>query len=180
MADRPVLAVVLAFIIMVVVAVTVYLLIPHKITALSVSKVDVFAPHTEFKASQSSMQVVGEPGQSEDDLYVVAHINITNKLHDRVFISGWSATVMFRDGSTEDSTLVGRSELPRLETIFPQIAPLATDPIGDGDELDPGVTKTGSVVLLFPNTTQEKWNTKGSAVLTIDLHEHVAQTVKLP
>ncbi|HEX5283645.1 MAG TPA: hypothetical protein VFW30_05960 [Bryocella sp.] len=181
MTDRPVLAVVLAFIIMVVVAVTVYLVIPHKITALSVSKVDVFAPHTEFKASEgNSMHVVGEPGQSEDDLYVIAHINMTNKLHDRVFISGWSATVMFRDGSTEDSTLVARSELPRLEQMFPQIAPLAPDPIGDGDELDPGVTKTGSIVLLFPNTTQDKWNTKGSAVLTIDLHEHVAQTVKLP
>ncbi len=181
MADRPVLAVVLAFIIMVVVAVTVYLVIPHKITALSVSKVDVFAPHTEFKASPgTSGQVVGEPGQSEDDLYVVAHINITDKLHQRVFISGWSATVMFRDGSTEDSTLIARSELPRLEQMFPQIATLAPDPIGDGDELDPGVTKTGSIVLLFPNTTQEKWNTKGSAVLTIDLHEHVAQTVKLP
>jgi hypothetical protein len=180
MADRPVLAVVLAFIIMVLVAVTVYLVIPHKITALSVSKVDVFAPHTEFKASQNSMQVVGEPGQSEDDLYVVAHLNMTNKLHDRVFISGWSATVTFRDGSTEDSTLVAKSELPRLETIFPQIASLATDPLGDGDELDPGVTKTGSVVLLFPNTTQDKWNTKASAVLTVDLHEHVAQTVKLP
>lgn len=181
MADRPVLAVVLAFIIMVVVAVTVYLVIPHKITALSVSKVDVFAPHTEFKASQgTSGQVVGEPGQSEDDLYVVAHINIRDRLHQRVFISGWSATVMFRDGSTEDSTLIARSELPRLEQIFPQIATLAPDPIGDGDELDPGVTKTGSVVLLFPNTTQEKWNTKASAVLTIDLHEHVAQTVKLP
>lgn len=181
MTDRPVLAVVLAFIIMVVVAVTVYLVIPHKITALSVSKVDVFAPHTEFKASEgNSMHVVGEPGQSEDDLYVVAHINMTNKLHDRVFISGWSATVMFRDGSTEDSTLVARSELPRLEQMFPQIAPLAPDPIGDGDELDPGVTKTGSIVLLFPNTTQDKWNTKASAVLTIDLHEHVAQTVKLP
>ncbi len=180
MADRPVLAVVLAFIIMVVVAVTVYLVIPHKITALSVSKVDVFAPHTEFKASQGSMQVVGEPGQSEDDLYVVAHINITDRLNQRVFISGWSATVMFKDGSTEDSTLVARSELPRLEQIFPQVATLATDPIGDGDELDPGVTKSGSVVLLFPNTTQDKWNTKTSAVLTIDLHEHVAQTVKLP
>ena len=180
MSDRPVLAVVLAFIIMVVVAVTVYLVIPHKITALSVSKVDVFAPHTEFEASHSSTQVIGEPGQSEDDLYVVAHINMTNKLHDRVFISGWSATVMFRDGTTEDSTLIARSELPRLETIFPQIASLAPDPIADGDELDPGVTKTGSVVLLFPNTTQDKWNSKGSAVLTINLHEHVAQTVKLP
>lgn len=181
--DRnPVLAIVIAFIVMVVVAVTVYLVIPHKVTALSVSNVDLYAPHTEFQTAQgnSSVQVIGEPGQSEDDLYVVAHINITNKLHERVFISGWSATAMYKDGSTQDSTYVAKSELPRLEKLFPQIATLATNPIGDGDELDPGVTHSGSIVLLFPNTTEAKWKSKGSAVLTIDLHQHVSQTAKLP
>jgi hypothetical protein len=178
--DRnPIVAVVLAFVIMALVAVTIYLVIPHKITDLSVSKVDIFAPHTEFSASQGSTQVLGETAQSEDDLYVVAHINITNKWSQRVFISGWSATVTFADGSTMDSTLIAKSELPRLEQIFPQITSLATNPIGDGDELDPGVTNSGSIVLLFPNTTEDKWNKKGSAVLTINLHEHVAQTVKL-
>ena len=180
--DRsPLVAIVLAIIIMVAVAVTVYLVIPHKLTDLSVSKVDIYAPHTEYRASQGgSVQILGETAQSEDDLYVVAHINITNKWKQRMFISGWSATAMFTDGSTVDSTLVARSELPRLEQIFPQITSLVTNPIGDGDELDPGVTKSGSIVLLFPNVTQDRWNTKRSAVLTIDLHEHVAQTVKLP
>jgi hypothetical protein len=180
--DRgPLTSVVLAFIIMVALALTVYLVIPHKITQLSIARVDLFAPHTEFKASEGdSMHVVGEPAQSEDDLYVVAHINLTDKLQQRVLITGWSATATFADGSTLDSTYVAKSELPRLEQVFPQIAQLATDPLGDGDELDPGVPHTGSVVLLFPNTTQDKWNKKGSAVLTINLRDHVAQTVKLP
>lgn len=180
--DRsPVVAVVLAFIIMVAVAVTIYLVIPHKITSLKITKVDLFAPHTEFQASQgNSTQVVGEPGQSEDDLYVVAHVNITDKIHQPVIITGWDATVTFADGSTLDSTYVAKSELPRLEQIFPQITSLATDPLGDGDELDPGITDSGSVVLLFPNTTQDKWDKKGSAVLTINLRDHVSQTVKLP
>lgn len=179
--DRsPLTAVVLAFIIMAAVAVTVYLLIPHKITALSVSKVDYFAPHTEFQASQGDVHVVGEPGQSEDDLYVVAHINITDKLSQKVIITGWSATATFTDGTTQDSTYVAKSELPRLENIFPQIAQLAPDPIGDGDELDPGSPHTGSIVLLFPNTTEDKWKKKSSAVLTIELRDHTSQIVKLP
>lgn len=180
--DRsPIFAVLLAIIIMVAVAAAIYLFNHHKLTDLTVSKVDIFAPHTEFQGSHGgSVQVLGESAQSEDDLYVVAHINITNKWKQRIFISGWSATVMFPDGSTLDSTLVAKSELPRLEQIFPQITSLATDPIGDGDELDPGVTHSGSVVLLFPNITQDQWNKKKSAVLTIDLHEHVSQTVNLP
>lgn len=176
----PFLSVILAFVIMVVVVVIVYLLIPHKITAINVSKVDVFAPHTEFQASQGSMAVVGEPGQTEDDLYVVAHLNITDKLHEQVYITGWSATVTFADGTTTDSTYIAKSSLPRLEQIFPNIATLATDPLDDGDELDPGVPHSGSVVLLFPNTTQDKWDKKGSAVLTLTLRDHASQTVKLP
>jgi len=180
--DRsPVVAVILAIIIMVGVAVGFYLYSHRPITNLSVSKVDVFAPHTEFRAQQGgSTQIVGETGQSEDDLYVVAHINITNKLTQRMFISGWAATATFADGSTLDSTLIARSELPRLEQIFPQITSLATNPIGDGDELDPGASRSGSIVLLFPNITQDQWNKKRSAVLTINIHEHVPQTVKLP
>lgn len=166
---------------MVIVAVTVYLLIPHKLTNLTVTHVDVFAPHTEFKAMDGdSVHVVGEPAQAENDLYVIAHINITDKWKQRMFISGWSATATFADGSTMDSTYVSKSQLPRLEQIFPDIAKLATDPIDDGDELDPGVPHSGCVVLMFPNITQDQWNKKGSAVLTIDLRDHVAQTVKLP
>jgi hypothetical protein len=179
---RPVLAVVLAFVIMAIVAAAIYLFVHRKITDLSVSKVDLFAPHTEIQATEGggSVHVLGEAAQSEDDLYVVAHINITDKLNQRAFIYGWSATVTFADGSTLDSTLVAKSQLPRLEQIFPQISTLATQPIGDGDELDPGVTDSGSVVLLFPNTTQDKWNQKRSAVLTINLRDHEPQTVKLP
>jgi hypothetical protein len=179
--DRsPVIAVVLAFVIMVAVAAAVYLLIPHKLTDVTVTKVDVFAPHTEFKAPEGSMHVIGEEPQSEDDLYVVAHLNLTDKLHDRVFLDGWSATATLADGSTVDSTLVTRTVLPRLEQIFPQIADLATRPLAAGDELDPGVTDSGSIVLLFPNTTADQWKNKRSAVLTINLREHMPQTVKLP
>lgn len=166
---------------MVVVAITVYLLIPHKLTNLTVTHVDVFAPHTEFKAMEGdSVHVVGEPAQAENDLYVIPHIDITDKWKQRMFISGWSATVTFADGSTMDSTYVSKSQLPRLEQMFPDIAKFATNPLDDGDELDPGVTHSGTVVLLFPNITQDQWNKKGSAVLTIDLRDHVAQTVKLP
>ena len=180
--DRsPVLAVVLAFVIMVAVAAAIYFLVPHTITNLSVSNVDIFAPHTEFNAAQGSgVQVLGETGQSEDDLYVIPHIKMTNRLRQRIFISGWSATVTFADGSSLDATFIGKPELPRLEQIFPKITALATNPIGDEDQINPGATETGSLVLLFPNTTADKWNTKRSAVLTINLHDHASQTVKLP
>jgi len=173
-------AVILAFVIMLAVAAGIYLLIPHKLTAITVTKVDVFAPHTEFTPSEGdSVHVVGEPGQAEDDLYVVAHLNMTDKLSQRVFINGWSGTITLADGTSRDATYVAKSQLPRLQQIFPQIASLATTPIGDGDELDPGVNNSGSIVLLFPNTTQDEWNKRRSAELTLNIRDHGPQTVKL-
>ena len=180
--DRgPLTAVVIAFVVLAIITAAVFLLNPHKIAELSVSKVDLFAPHTQFDAAQGSMKVLGETAQSEDDLYVVAHVNISDKLRLPLFLFGWTATVTLADGSTQDATVVPAQQLPRLGQIFPQLATLSTQqPFHDGDEIAPGTTSSGSFVLLFPNTTQDQWNKKRSAVLTIHLRNQEPQTVKLP
>jgi hypothetical protein len=177
---RFLLPVVLAIVVLAVIGAITYALIPHHITQISVDKVDLFAPHTEMQAMQGSTHVLGQAAESEDDLYVVAHLNIADKLSQPIIIAGWSATATFADGGTLDATIVARSELPRLEQIFPQITPLVTQPIGYLDEIYPGKPDSGSIVLLFPNMTQDRWNSKRSAVLTLELHEHESQTVKLP
>src|ERR1700744_1953638 len=180
--DRgPLTAVVIAFVVLAIVAAAVFLFNPHKIAEVSVSKVDLFSPHTQFQASQEAVHVLGETAQSEDDLYVVAHASITDKLRLPLFLFGWTATVTFTDGSTQDATVVPAQQLARLGQIFPQLASLSTQrPFHDGDEIAPGTTASGSFVLLFPNTTQDQWNKKRSAVLTVELRNQEAQTVKLP
>jgi hypothetical protein len=76
---------------------------------------------------------------------------------------------------------VPAQQLPRLGQIFPQLASLTTQqPFHDGDEIAPGTTSSGTFVLLFPNLTQDQWNKKRSAVLTIELRNQQPQTVKLP
>jgi hypothetical protein len=179
--DRgPLTAVVIAFVVLAIVAAAVFLFNPHKIAEVSVSKVDLFAPHTQFQASQEAVHVLGETAQSEDDLYVVAHASITDKLRLPLFLFGWTATVTFTDGSTQDATVVPAQQLARLGQIFPQIPPMVNKPFRDGDEISPGQTATGDFLLLFPNTTQDQWNKKRSATLTIELRNQEAQTVKLP
>jgi hypothetical protein len=180
--DRgPLTAVIIAFVVLAIITAAVFLLNPHKVAEVSVSKVDLYAPHTEFAAAPGSTKVVGETGQSEDDLYVVAHVTIADKLRLPLFLFGWTATVTFSDGSTQDATVVPAQQLPRLAQIFPQLSGLAsTQPFHDGDEIAPGTTSSGSFILLFPNTTQDQWNKKRSAALTIELRNQEAQTVKLP
>jgi hypothetical protein len=180
--DRgPLTAVIIAFVVLAIVTAAVFLLNPHKIAELSLAKVDLFAPHTQFAASQETTKVLGETAQSEDDLYVVAHVNITDKLRLPLFLFGWTATVTFADGSTQDATVVPAQQLPRLGQIFPQLASLATQqPFHDGDEIAPGTTASGSFILLFPNMTEDQWHKKRSAALTIELRNQEAQTLKLP
>jgi hypothetical protein len=180
--DRgPLTAVVIAFVVLAIITAAIFYLNPHKTAELSLTKVDLFAPHTQFDASQGSLKVLGETAQSEDDLYVVAHVNITDKLRLPIFLFGWTATATFADGSTQDATVVPAQQLPRLGQIFPQLASLtAQQPFHDGDEIAPGTTASGSFVLLFPNTTEDQWHKKRSAVLTVELRNQEAQTIKLP
>jgi hypothetical protein len=179
--DRgPLTAVVIAFVVLAIIAAAVFLFNPHKVAEVSVSKVDLFAPHTQYVDMGGSVKVLGEGSQSEDDLYVIAHTTINDKLRLPLFLFGWTATVTFADGSTQDATVVPAQQLARLGQIFPQLPPMVNNPFHDGDEIGPGQTATGDFVLLFPNTTQDQWNKKRSAVMNIELRNQEAQTVKLP
>jgi hypothetical protein len=163
-----------------IIAAAVFLLNPRKTADLSVSSVDVFAPQTQYKAQEQTVKVLGEGAQTENDLYVVAHISMTDKLRLPLFLFGWTSTATFADGSTQDATVVPAQQLPRLGQMFPQILPMAPKAVLDGTEIGPGSTLNGDIVLLFPNTTEDQWNHKKAATLTIELRNQQAQTVKLP
>jgi hypothetical protein len=176
---------VIAGAVMVVVGVAVYFLNPRKTAEASVQKVSLFAPHTEMKAVGGVGHVIGQAASSEDDLYVIATVSITDKLRLPIFLDGHSASMTAADGSTIEATVVQRAELPQLEETFPQILPLVSppeaQPISFDDAIAPGATRVGSVVLLFPQITAEAWKTKKSATLTIELeHNAPSLTVALP
>jgi hypothetical protein len=176
----PLAAALIAVFAVIIIFVAMFLFNPRKTAVLSVTKVDLFAPHTEFKDLQGAIHVLGEAAASEDDLYVVAHVKLTDKLRLPIFLSDWTATVTLADGRTLDATTVPATQLPRLEETFPALTPLVSQPLHYGDEVAPGATTEGSVVLLFPNTTQAAWQSKHSAVLTIELRDQNPQTAPLP
>jgi hypothetical protein len=176
----PLAASLIAVFVVIAIFVAMFLLNPRKTADLSVTKVDLFAPHTVFQAQRGEIHIVGEAPASEDDLYVVAHVKLTDKLRLPIYLSDWTATVTLADGRTLDATTVPATQLPRLEETFPALTPLVSQPLHYGDEVAPGATTEGSVVLLFPNTTQAAWQSKHSAVLTIELRDQNPQTAPLP
>ncbi|HEY5380888.1 MAG TPA: hypothetical protein VIJ65_01430 [Acidobacteriaceae bacterium] len=176
----PMIAVVIAVVILVGVAVAVFAFNPHKMADFTVAKVDLFTPHTEFKSMPGAMHVVGQAPDAEDDLYVVAHVRFTVDQRLPLFLTDWTGLVKLADGTTVDATTVPAQELPRLEQIFPALAPLVTQPLKFGEEVAPRTTREGTIILLFPNTTESAWRTRQTAIITIDLHDEPSQTAKIP
>jgi hypothetical protein len=176
----PLIAVVIAVVVLVAVAVAVFVFNPHKMAAFSIAKVDLFAPHTEFQSMPGATHVLGQAPAAEDDLYVVAHIRFTVDQRLPLFLTDWTGLVKLADGTTVDATTVPAQELPRLEQIFPGLTPLVTQPLRFGEEVAAGATREGTIILLFPNTTESAWRTRQTAIITIDLHDEPSQTATIP
>jgi hypothetical protein len=175
---------VIAGVVMIVVGVAVYMLNPRKTAEIKVQKTELFSPHTEFKQIPGNNQIIGAPAQSEDDVYVVATVSITDKLSLPIFLDSVSATMTTDTGSTQ-ATDVPALDLPRLEQIFPQMTPLvsppAATPLRFQDEVSPGATRVGTIVFLFPKISAKAWAAKKSATLTVNLANDAAPiNVPLP
>lgn len=178
-------ALVLSLLILAAIAAAIFYFNPHTVAELHVTSSDTYAPHTTFNnlesPSSGGMHVLGAPTTTtEDNLYVIAHVNMTDKLRLPLFISGAIARVTMADGTRFESNLLSGTDLKRLEVIFPDITQHAVNPIFDGDEIAPGQTRTGTIVLPFPGQTAEAWHAKKNATLTIELRNQEPQTTALP
>jgi hypothetical protein len=175
---------VIAAVVMVLIAAAVYMLNPRKTAVIAVQKAEIFAPHTEFKQMPGSGRIIGAAAESEDNVYVVATVSITDKLRLPLFLDSVSAT-MTTDAGSLQATNVSPLDLPRLEQIFPQITPLLSapgvPPLRFQDVVSPGATRVGTVVFLFPQTSAKAWAAKKSATLTVNFaHDAAPINAALP
>ena len=179
-------AILISLAVLAIAAFAVFYFNPRKVSDLQVGGVKLYAPHTETQQLQTGrdaggMRVIhGQQTVAEDDLYVVATVSFTDKLRIPLYVMGATALVTFADGSQIQTRMLPVSDVERLGKIFPAIAPLAMNPIADDEEIDPGKTRTGTMVLPIPGRDAAAWQSKREAMLTIDLRNQGAQTVRLP
>jgi len=172
-------AIIISIVVLAAVAAAIYYFSPRTPAQVQVEKADIFAPHTETKAARGSMHVLGTPSFTEDNLYVVVHVSITNKLRIPLYLTSPEATLTLPEGITA-ATVVNPSDVSRLEQSFPELTTLADHPLGSGSEIAPRETQRGSIILLFPTLTDAAWKTKKSASLTVNLHNLPAQNITIP
>ncbi len=154
---------------------------PHTTADIAITHVDLFPAHVEF-ASDSN--IVGVSRQSEDVLYVLATVRITDRLRLPLFLKDFTASLIPSDGSLPPATsAIERSDLLNLYSTFPGLGTLAqhqtAPPLLRESRIDPGQTVTGFVLLHFP-VKPEVWNTRNDFVLTVDLYHQPSLSVALP
>jgi hypothetical protein len=175
---------VIAGVVMILIGVAIYMLNPRKTAVITVQKTELFTPHTEFKPMPGNNQLIGAQAESEDNVYVVATVSITDKLRLPLFLDSVSASMTTDTGSTQ-ATNVSPLDLPRLEQIFPQMTPLLSPPVAPPlrfeDAVSPGATRVGTVVFLFPHLSAKDWAAKKSATLTVNFaHDAAPINVVMP
>ena len=178
-------AVLIALVVLAIVFAAVFYFNPRKISDLKVDKAVPFAPHTEFGTLQTGRthgmkMVAPQSPTSEDDLYVIATVSMTDRLRIPLYLTGVTAHVVFADGSQADASMIPATDVKRLQTIFPKIEPLIGTPLPDLAEFDPGQTQTGTFVFGFPGRTADAWQQKRQASITLELRNQDAQTAPLP
>lgn len=179
-------AALIAVLVLAVVAWAVFRYSPDRVSDLQVTRVQTFAPHTSMQAlatqAHGNMRVLSEStaAAGEDDVYVVATASITDRLRIPIFLEGTQAHVTLADGSSLEPRIVFGDTLKRLETLFPTLEPMIQNPLALDDQVDPGQTRSGSVVFLLPGITADAWAKKRNASLTVALRNQGPQTAKLP
>ncbi len=172
--------IVLALVVLGLVGFFVFRFTPHTTADVAITRVDVFPAHTVFK---SDSIVVGDD-PSQDDLYALVTVRITDRLRLPLFLKDITATLIPSDGSLPPATsAVEHAQLENLYTSFPTLRKLAaaqTVPLLLRESrIDPNQTVEGYVILHFP-VTAGVWNGRNDAVLTLDLYHQQSLTAAIP
>ncbi len=181
----PLLSVLSAVCILALIAGAIYYFIPHDTAKVTVTNVKTFAPSVQFaapsrKGGRGMNVITGATASTENDLYVVVTVHVENRFRFPVSVDGASATLEAADGTKPDGSIVVRSDVQRLEAIFPQLASMIPHPIGFGDEIAPRTGLDGQFVLQFPNLDEASWKGKKSASISVEMHNQPDQTAPLP
>jgi len=151
----------------------------RKTAAITISRLDFYAAHTTFASKPGTMQIVGQPAQSVDDLYVVATVHLDNKLNFPVFLDSVNATYTAPDDSVIEAKAPHAADVARIEESFPALTPLMANPLPLDPAIAPGASIQGTVLLHFAGLTEQTWKARKSATLTINFTHQPPQTIPI-
>ncbi len=167
--------VLIAFVLLGVVIALVVRYTPHKTADIAITGNAVYPAHTDFK---SDTILVGRD-HGQDDLYVLATLRIDDRLNLPLFLKDFTATLVTAEGEEIHTSAVEKQDIPNLFVTFPALEKLASPPLLRETLIAPGQSAEGMVLLHFP-VTEAAWNTRKSAILTVDLYHQGPLAILIP
>lgn len=164
--------VLLAFLILGIILALVLRFTPHKTADLTIVRTAIYPTHTVFKSDS----IIVANQHTEDMLYVLTTLRIDDRLHLPLFLKDFNATLTTADGEEITTSAVEKGDFDNVYTSFPELRPLASDPLLRDTMIAPGQSAEGMVLLHFP-VTKEVWDRRRSAVLNVDLYHQGEQPV---
>ena len=147
---------------------------PHDPT-LAVTHTVTWQAHTIFK---SDSIVVGQD-KAQDDLYVLTTLKIDNHLNIPIFLKDFTATLTTADGETHESSAAQKTDFAPLYETFPAVKALATPPLLRETTIPAGQPADGMILLHFP-ATQDTWDHRKAATLTVAFYHQDPLTITIP
>jgi hypothetical protein len=148
---------------------------PRSIAEVNVVHTAVYSAHTVFK---SDTILVGRD-RSQDDLYALITVSMTDRLNLPIFIKDFTGTLVSSDGTKIPGTAAQKDDLENLYTTFPALRPLSSSPLLRETLINPGSSVDGMVLLHFP-VSSDTWNHRRSATLNIDLYHQGIISIAIP
>jgi len=179
--SSPLKGILIAAVVLIAIAAGVFYLGPHRTADITIPKTQLYAAHTTSKdTSDSQMHIVGQRAESENDLYVVATLNIKNNLPIPIYLDNITATYTSPEDTVLDSRAPSAADLSRLEEIFPALTPLMQTPLSLSEGIPAKSTVQGTVLLHFSGLTEQTWKEHKSTTLTLNFIHQSPQTVSIP
>lgn len=150
--------------------------IPQRTADLTITHIAVFPTHTVLK---SDSKVVGHKDESDDDLYVLAHVRVDDRLHVPLQLKDITATLIAPDGSVSTTSAVDKRDLANLYAAFPAIKSMTSEPLLRESVIPRGGHSEGMVILHF-RITEANWRQRKVSTLTVDFYHQNSLTVEIP
>jgi hypothetical protein len=152
---------------------------PVRTIDITVPHLSVFTAHTIFKsdgpANIKDITVIRD-AKYQDDLYVIATLDLQNNLKFPAFIKDITATFTTPEGELLTSSAVEKNDLPNLYVSFPDLKKMATTPLLRETTIPPGQSAEGMVIFHFSGG-QAAWDERKAASVSIDFYHQPSQTV---
>lgn len=179
--SNPTRSIVAAAVILLLAAAGVFYWMSLQKSELTVTSGKPYAVHIETKAVKSEApHVIGAPAHIENDLYLVLSVRLTNKLHEPMFIKDENATITSADQSVAQSDGLQKKDIDSVVGAFPDLKPLLGTPLLRDTKIDPGQTVEGTILVHYPNATEDFWSKRAGASVTLSFFHQQPITANLP